>query len=96
MRGLIFLGLLLLVAAAIFALQNPSSVTLRFVVWSLPTTLAVAVIGAAVLGGLIVYVASLFSQGALRGRLRAAEARLREWERERATSGEASGSSPRS
>ncbi|MDQ7850557.1 MAG: LapA family protein, partial [Armatimonadota bacterium] len=71
-------------------------VTLRFVAWSLSTTLALAVIGAAVLGGLIVYVASVVSHGALRGRLRAAEARLREWERERATSGQAPGSAPRS
>ncbi len=96
MRGLISLGVLLLAAATIFALQNPSPVVLRFVAWSLSTTLAVAVIGAAVLGGLIVYVASLFSHGTMRARLRAAEARLREWERERVASGEASGSSPHS
>jgi len=96
MRGLISLGVRLLAAATVFALQNPSPVALRFVAWSLSTTLAVAVIGAAVLGGLIVYVASLFSHGALRARLRAAEGRLREWERERADTGQVPGSSPRS
>ena len=95
MRFLFSLAVLLLAAATIFALQNPAAVTLKFVRWSLTTTLALAVIGAAVLGGLAVYVASLFSQGALRARLRAAEARLREWEREGAARGEPSGTSPR-
>src|SRR4030067_1014504 len=95
MRVLFFLGGLLLAAAALFPRQNPVAVTLKFVRWSLTTTLALAVIGAAVLGGFAVYVASLFSHGALRARLRAAEARLREGERERAARGESSGSSPR-
>ena len=95
MRFLFSLAVLLLVAATIFALQNPAAVTLKFVRWSLTTTLALAVIGAAVLGGFAVYVASLFSHGALRARLRAAEARLREGEQERAARGEPAGTSPR-
>ena len=95
MRFLFSLAVLLLAAATIFALQNPATVTLRFVTWSLTTTLALAIVGAAVLGGLIVYIASLFSHGELRARLRSAEARLREGERERAARGEPSGSPPR-
>lgn len=95
MRFLFSLGVLLLAAATIFALQNPATVTLRFVVWSLPTTLALGIIGAVVLGGLIVYIASLFSHGELRARLRSAEARERERERDGAARGEPSGSPPR-
>jgi uncharacterized integral membrane protein len=88
MRFLFFLGVLLLAAATIFALQNPMAVPLRFLVWNLSTTLALAVIGAAVAGGLLVYVASLLSLGDLRRRLRAAEGRLREVERDRSARGE--------
>lgn len=95
MRFLLTVAVLLLVAATIFALQNPVPVALKFVAWSFGTTLALAIIGAAVAGGLVVYIASLFSQGELRARLRAAEVRLREWERERAARGESANATPR-
>jgi uncharacterized integral membrane protein len=95
MRFLFFFAVLLLAAAALFALQNPTPVTLKFALWSLTTTLALAIIGAAVLGGLVVYIASLFSLAGLRARLRGADARLGEWERERAARGDAPGQTPR-
>jgi len=82
-RFLLAIGVLLLVIATVFSLQNTAAVTLVFLGWRLPTTLALAVIGAALAGGVIVYLASLVTIGELRARLRAAESRLREGERER-------------
>ncbi len=95
MRFLFSLGVFLLAAATIFALNNPDAVTLKFLIWKYPTTLALAVLGAAVLGGLIVYIVSLLSHGGLRARLRSAEARLREWELERTARSEPAGTPPR-
>lgn len=88
MRFLFSIGLVLLLVATIFALQNPSPVTLSFVVWKFNTTLALAIIGAAIAGAVVVYAASLFSLSQLRGRVRAAETRLRQWEQERSTRSE--------
>ncbi len=81
MRFLMSIGVVLLIVTTVFALQNPTPVTVTFLRWSRTTTIALALIGAAVFGALVVYLASLVSQGNLRGRLRAAESRLREWDR---------------
>ncbi|MDR7520904.1 MAG: LapA family protein [Armatimonadota bacterium] len=69
--------LLLLAAATAFALGNPGAVTLRFLVWQFETTVALAVLGAAVIGGLLVFVSSALGQRHLRARLRETQARLR-------------------
>ncbi len=72
--------LLLLAAVTVFSLSNHDQVTLRFLAWQLQTSVALAVVGAAVLGGLLVFVSSVFGQQHLRARLREVQARLREIE----------------
>jgi uncharacterized integral membrane protein len=78
--GFALFSLLLLVAVTLFALANPTPVTVRFLVWQVETTLALAVIGAAVAGGVLVFVSSVIGQQHLRARLREAQARVRELE----------------
>ncbi len=80
-------ALLLLVAATVFALSNPAPVVLRFLMWQIEISLALAVIGGAVLGGLLVFVSSLIGQQHLRARVRDLQARLREVEAKTAESG---------
>ncbi len=73
-------ALLLLVAVTLFALANPMPVPIRFLAWRAETTLALAVIGAAVIGGLLVFISSVVGQQHLRARLREAQAHLRDLE----------------
>lgn len=73
-------ALLLFAAVTVFALANPTYVVLRLAVWEVRTTLALATIGAAVLGGLLVFVSSFTAQQRLRGRLRELQARVRDLE----------------
>jgi uncharacterized integral membrane protein len=73
-------ALLLLVVVTLFALGNPQTVTLRFLVWQVETTLALATISGAVLGGLLVFVSSLLGQRHLRAMLREAQGRVRDLE----------------
>jgi uncharacterized integral membrane protein len=80
MSGFTVFALLLLVAVTLFALANPMSVPLRFLMWQAQTTLALALIGAAVVGGLLVFVSSVVGQQHLRVRLREVQARVRELE----------------
>ncbi len=86
MRVLLLLALVLLAAVTIFALNNTDPVTIRFLLWKQPTSLALAMIAAAIAGALIVYIASLTAQQGLKNRLRAAESRLADMERQRAAS----------
>lgn len=80
-------ALLLLAAVTAFALTNPAPVTLRFLVWQVQTTLALAVVGGAVIGGLLVLISSTVSQRGLRARLRQSEARVRDLEARQAAAG---------
>jgi uncharacterized integral membrane protein len=80
MSGFALLALLLLVVATIFSLSNPSVVVLRFLVWQTEISIALAVIGGAVLGGLLVFISGLIGQQHLRARVRDLQARLREAE----------------
>lgn len=73
-------ALLVFAAITVFALANPAPVALRLVVWEVRTTLALATIGAAVLGGLLVFVSGFIGQQRLRSRLRELQARVRELE----------------
>ncbi len=83
MRGVLLTALVLLLLVAAFAYQNRQDVTVTIIFWTWSTTLALAMIAAAVLGALLVYIASLLSHRGLRARLHAAEGRLAEAERER-------------
>ncbi|MBM3470682.1 MAG: LapA family protein [Armatimonadetes bacterium] len=80
-------ALLLFAAVTVFALANPSAVVLRLAVWEVRTTLALATIGAAVLGGFLVFVSGFIGQQRLRSRLREMQARLRELESQPPASG---------
>ncbi|OFX26946.1 MAG: hypothetical protein A2Z07_10205 [Armatimonadetes bacterium RBG_16_67_12] len=80
MSGFSLFALLLLAVVTAFALTNPAPVTVRFLAWQAQTTLALAVIGAAVVGGFLVLVSSVLGQQHLRARLREMQARVRELE----------------
>lgn len=70
-------AILLLVATTVFALANPTPVTVRFMNWQAQTTLALAMIASAVIGAFLVLVSSLIGQRGVRARLREAQARIR-------------------
>lgn len=80
MTGFSFFAILLLAVVTVFAIMNPTPVSVRFLIWRAETTLALAVIGAAILGGLLVLMSSMLGQRHLRTRLRETEARVRELE----------------
>lgn len=83
MRGVLLTALVLLLLVAAFASQNRQDVSVTLLFWTRSTTLALAMIVSAILGAMLVYIASLLSHRGLRARLHAAERRLAEWERER-------------
>lgn len=83
MQGVLLAALVLLLLVAAFASQNRQDVAVTFLFWTRSTTVALAMIASAVLGALLVYIASLLSHRGLRARLHAAERRLAEGERER-------------
>jgi uncharacterized integral membrane protein len=64
------LGILLLFGVAVFALQNPDAVTLRFLSWQVESSVAILTFGAAATGAVI---AALLALGG----------RLRRWQRGR-------------
>ncbi len=80
MSGFSVFALLLLVATTVFALYNSTPVPVRFLMWEVQTSLALAVIGGVVLGGFLVFVSSVMGQQHLRARLRDLQARLRDAE----------------
>jgi uncharacterized integral membrane protein len=80
MSGFTLVALVLFAVVTAFALANPAPVMVRFLAWQAETTLALAVIGAAVLGGFLVFVSSILGQQNLRARLREMQARARELE----------------
>ena len=59
MQVLLSLVAILMFAVAIFAFQNPDSVTVRFLYWQLSATVAVVTIAAAAVGALAAALASL-------------------------------------
>jgi putative membrane protein len=73
-------SLLLLLLTTMFALSNPSPVSVRFLAWQVQTSLALALIGGLVVGGFLVFVSGMAGQRHLRARLRDVQARLRDAE----------------
>ena len=71
MQFVFILLTLLLLAVAVFALQNPDRVTLSFLVWKVETSVAILTLGATTTGALIAGLLGLAS-------------RLRRWQRTRA------------
>jgi len=84
---------ILLVAATVFVLENRDPVTIHFVGWAYSTALGVALLVAAVVGAVVIYLASLFRQAQLRAQVRSAEARARELERQQRAADEGQPSS---
>ncbi len=80
MSAFTLFALVLLVAVTLFALGNPQLISVRFLAWSMETTVALAVIGAAVAGGFLVFLGNVVGQQQLRARLREAQARVRDLE----------------
>jgi len=70
------------VAAMIFALSNTTAVTVMFWQWEIYSgSLALALVGAGILGALLTFLPSVARHGRLRGRLRDLERRLAAHER---------------
>ncbi|MDQ7857323.1 MAG: LapA family protein [Armatimonadota bacterium] len=80
MSAFALFALVLLGLVTVFALSNPAPVVLRFLSWQVETTLALAVIGGAVIGGVLVFVSGVLGQQQVRARLRESQARVRELE----------------
>lgn len=73
-------ALILFAAVTVFSLSNPDLVTVRFLAWHLQTSLALAVVGAGIVGGLLVLISNTVGQQQMRARLRELQNRLRELE----------------
>jgi uncharacterized integral membrane protein len=73
-------ALILFAGVTVFSLSNPDLVTVRFLAWHLQTSLALAVVGAGIVGGLLVLISSAVGQQQMRARLRELQTRLRELE----------------
>ena len=77
MRGGFVVLVLVFLAATVFALSNTAVVTVWFWQWPIFTgSLALAIVGAGILGALLTFLPSVVRHGHLRGRLRELERRL--------------------
>ncbi|MBX6349937.1 MAG: DUF1049 domain-containing protein [Clostridia bacterium] len=76
MTWLLVLVLLFAVAVALFAAQNGQTVEVMFLFWTLHTTLAVVILGAALTGAVAAALFGLVTHVRLRLRLRRAEQQL--------------------
>ncbi len=70
-------ALLVLVVATAFSLNNPDLVMVRFLAWRFETTLALAVLGGAVLGGFMIFASGMAAQRRLRAQVRELQVRVR-------------------
>jgi uncharacterized integral membrane protein len=88
------LAALLLVGTTIFALNNPEPVVLRFLTWGVYTTVALAMLGSALFGGLLIWLSTMATQRRLRAQVRDLQTRLRTVEAPPAASSTAAPTSP--
>lgn len=79
---MMLLGVILLAVIAIFGFVNRVPVTVDLVAWRYDTLLGLAMIAAAVVGAFIIYISGVVAQARLRGKLRGAEARVKELEQQ--------------
>jgi len=76
-RGSFVVLVVVFLAATVFSLSNTSTVTVMFWQWPIYTgSLALAIVGAAVLGALLAFLPSLARHAHLRGRVHDLERRL--------------------
>lgn len=77
MRGSIVALIVVFLAATVFALSNTAVVTVMFWQWPVYTgSVALAIVGAGILGALLAFLPSLARHAHLRGRVRDLERRL--------------------
>jgi uncharacterized integral membrane protein len=77
MRGSVVLLVVVFLATTVFAVSNTAVVTVWFWQWPIYTgSLALAIVGAGILGALVTFLPSLVRHGHLRRRLRDLERRL--------------------
>ena len=77
MRGGLVLLVVIFLAATVFAISNTEQVQVMFWQWPIYTgSLALAIVGAGVLGALLTFAPSMVRHAHLRGRLRDLERRL--------------------
>lgn len=77
--------IVLLLAVTFFVLENQTPVTIQFLAWHYDTKLGLAMIAAAVVGAILIYITGFFRQRQeweLRTRIRGVETRLREVEQQ--------------
>jgi uncharacterized integral membrane protein len=75
-------GVILLLAITVFVLENRSPVTIEFLAWRYDTQVGLALVAAGVVGAVVIYFSGLLKQRDLRAQARAAEAKLRDLERQ--------------
>lgn len=75
-------GVILLLGITVFVMENRSPVTIEFLAWRYDTQLGLALVAAAVIGAIVIYLSGLLRQRDLRSQARVAEARLRDLERQ--------------
>jgi uncharacterized integral membrane protein len=81
-RGAAILLVVAFLAATVFALSNTTVVTVMFWQWPIYSgSLALALVGAGILGALLTYLPSVAGHGRLRGRIRELERRVAAHER---------------
>jgi len=84
---MVIIGAVVLIAATVFVLENRDPVTITFVGWTYSAPLGVALLVAAAVGAVVIYLSSLFKQAQLRAQIRSAEARARDLERQQRQAG---------
>jgi uncharacterized integral membrane protein len=75
-------AIILLLVVTVFVLENRTPVSLRFLSWDYSVETGLLLIGAALVGAIIMYFSGLLKQRELRGQVRAAEAKVRDLERQ--------------
>ncbi|HET6948185.1 MAG TPA: lipopolysaccharide assembly protein LapA domain-containing protein [bacterium] len=75
-------GIIFLIAATVFVMENRDPVTVHFLGWAYSVSLGVALLVAAVAGAVLIYFSSIIKQAQLRAQVRSAEARARDLERQ--------------
>jgi uncharacterized integral membrane protein len=75
-------AVILLVVFTVFVLENRSPLSIRFLSWDYSAETGLLLLGAALVGAIVMYFSGLLRQRELRGQVRAAEAKVRDLERQ--------------
>jgi uncharacterized integral membrane protein len=75
-------AVILLVVVTVFVLENRAPLSIRFLSWDYSAETGLMLIGAALVGAIVMYFSGLLRQRELRGQIRAAEAKVRDLERQ--------------